>query len=135
MSAAVTTIWRWPDSTIVRVVDGDSVIAQVSKHWASEVDIGFHGSSAVEGTVTFQQRLRLNRINAAPKGTPNGDAARNRTIELTQGVLDITTIKAYKYGDSWMAEIVTADGVNISDQLVTEGLAVYWDGNGARPGG
>jgi len=49
--------------------------------------------------------------------------------------LNITTIKPYKYGDSFMAEVTLPDGTNLSDALVAAGLAVFWDGTGPRPGG
>jgi len=55
--------WSWPASTIVRVVDGDSIVARLTR------DIGFHG------TVTFDQHLRLNRINASPASTDLGKQA------------------------------------------------------------
>lgn len=129
------TIWNWPTSTISRIIDGDTIVAVLAKQWTATVDIGFNGSSTVAGSVTFLQHLRLNRINAAPKSTPAGQAAMQRTIALTQGALNISTVGAYKYGDSWMCEVVNADGLNVSDQLVVESLAVYWNGQGPRPGG
>ena len=46
--------WSWPDSHVIRVIDGDSFVARLTR------DLGFHG------TTTFEVKLRLNRINAAP---------------------------------------------------------------------
>lgn len=118
----MSTTWNWPESTCIRVIDGDTFVAQVSK------DAGFHA------IVTFQQRLRLNRINAPKKSTDAGKACLARVLELLQGTLNIDTVGAYKYGDEWMAEVTTANGLNVSDKLVKEGLAVYWNGTGSRPG-
>ena len=117
--------WLWPGSTITRVVDGDSVVARVSR------DIGFHG------VTTFEQKLRLNRINCPPAGTDVGDAATAFVVaKVTPGVIvDIETVKPYKYGDEWMAEVTLPDGSNLSDALVAAGLALYWNGTGPRPGG
>lgn len=118
------TAWIWPGSRVTRVVDGDSLVAEVTR------DLGFNGRAV------FVQRLRLNRINCPPRDTAGGLAATDATIELVDGVtVDITTVKAYKYGDQWMAEIVLPDGRNLSDVLVTAGHAAYWDGRGTRPGG
>ena len=117
--------WLWPNSTVTRIIDGDSFTARVTR------DLGFHG------TATFDVKLRLNRINAPPKNTVPGLAAAGRFNELvpiTQPVL-IETVKAYKYGDEWMAEVTLADGRNVSDVLVAESFASYWDGTGPRPGG
>lgn len=128
--------WEWPNTPITRVVDGDTFDATV----VSKVkqDVGF--AIVFEQTVSFPVRLRLNRINAAKSSTKRGKAATARLIELTTGVLThLTTIKHYKYGgpdDSvaeYMAELVLPDGRNVSDVLVAEKLADYWDGNGPRP--
>ena len=124
-------MWDWPNSKITRVIDGDSVDAIVTR------DVGF-------GIKTLLPiRLRLNRINAASKNTVKGKAATARVRELIEGkTVNLSTIKAYKYGNDgdetqeqdgeWMAEISTAEG-NLSDLLVSEKLAVYWDGEGPRP--
>ena len=117
-------VWSWPGASITRVIDGDSVIARLTR------DIGFNG------TVTFDQRLRLNRINAAPRGTELGQRARAFVVLWLDGQsLNIDTVKPYKYGDEWMAEVFGTNGGNLSDALVTAGHAVYWNGTGPRPGG
>ena len=120
--------WSWPNSTITRVLDGDTVEACLTR------DIGF------EGSVTFPVRLRLNRINADPAKSDRGFRAKARLLTLTAGRrLTVITGRGYKYGapagktGEWMAELVLADGCNLSDLLVAEGLAVYWDGQGPRP--
>lgn len=129
------TTWNWPGSTIARVLDGDTFTALLPGVSTVTIDIGFHGSETLTSSRTFLQRLRLNRINAAPVKSVAGAACTARATELMQGALNISTVGAYKYGDEWMAEVVNADGVNVSDQLITEGLAVYWNGQGPRPGG
>ena len=122
----MTTPWAWPASTIVRVIDGDSLVARLTK------DVGFNGS------VTFEQKLRLNRVNTPPVKTDAGKAAAAYVTGMLGLPVDITTLRAYKYGSEtgeWMAEVTLAGGVNLSDALVTAGHALYWDGTGARPGG
>src|SRR5206468_907907 len=78
--------WDWPDSTITRVIDGDSLVAEVHR------DLGFNG------TATFRQKLRLNRINAKPAKTPEGKAATAAVIGMVTDPVHITTLKSYKYG-------------------------------------
>jgi endonuclease YncB( thermonuclease family) len=116
--------WAWPASKVVRIIDGDSFTAEVHR------DLGFHG------TATFLQKMRLNRINASPVKTDAGTRATAAVsaLMLNQPVL-IETTGAYKFGDEWMAEVTLLDGRNVSDALVAAGVAVYWDGNGPRPGG
>lgn len=121
--------WPWPNTVISRVLDGDSVDADlVNEH------VGF-GVQA-----SFPMRLRLNRINAAPSSTTKGKQAKARVLALTAGLrLHVVTGKGYKYGapdgkaGEWMAEVQLPDGRNLSDLLVAENLATYWDGQGPRP--
>jgi endonuclease YncB( thermonuclease family) len=121
--------WPWPNTVISRVLDGDSVDADL---------VNDHVGFGVQ--LTFPMRLRLNRINAAPSSTVKGKQAKARVLALTAGArLNVTTGKGYKYGapdgkaGEWMAEVQLPDGSNLSDVLVSEGLAVYWDGQGPRP--
>lgn len=122
------TAWRWPDSTIVRVIDGDTVDALVRR------DLGFGGMAILP------VRLRLNRVNAPKLSSVAGRLARDRVLGLTLGEpADVTTIKSYKYGGpdnqvgEYMAEIVLPSVGNLSDLLIAERLAVAWDGAGVRP--
>jgi endonuclease YncB( thermonuclease family) len=117
----MTTPWEWPNSTISRVIDGDSLVAEVHR------DLGFNG------TATFRQKLRLNRINAKPAKTAEGKAATAAVLGLVTDPVHITTVGPYKYGDEFMAELVLPDGRNLADTLVSLGLATYWDGHGPRP--
>lgn len=116
--------WVYPDSKVTRIIDADSAVYEMG------VDIGFHG------TVTFVQKMRLNRINAPKISSEAGLAARNYFTSLVQNSsLTLVTFKPYKYGDEWMVEVYIPDrnGLNVSDELVKQGMAVYWDGNGPRP--
>jgi endonuclease YncB( thermonuclease family) len=122
--------WQWPGTVITAVVDGDTVDALLIR------DLGFGGWTSLP------MRLRLNRINVPPNKTPIGLQAAARVHGETYGLLvQVTTVKSYKYGGpagkvaEYMAEIVLPDGRNLSDDLVSAGLAVYWDGAGPRPGG
>lgn len=124
----MATEWVWPASIISRVIDGDTVDAMLTR------DLGF------EASATFPVRLRLNRINAAPGSTATGARCKARVLALTAGAkVTITTGKGYKYGapdgktGEWMAEVLLPDGRNLSDLLVSEGSAVFWDGQGPRP--
>lgn len=116
--------WTWPDSLITRVIDGDSFTARVTR------DLGFHGWA------TFDVKLRLNRINALPLKSAHGLDAKRFLEELVKpnvALVEIVTTKPYKYGDEWMAEVVLNDGRNVSDEMVKNAMAVYWDGTGPRP--
>jgi endonuclease YncB( thermonuclease family) len=118
------TVWEWPDSMVTNVTDGDTIKARFTR------DIGFHGY------VTFEQQLRLNRINAMPVKTAHGLEAKTFLAELVKPGLMLVymkTVKPYKYGDEWMVEITLPDGRNVSDEMVRNLMAVYWDGTGPRP--
>lgn len=126
--------WLWLDSVVTEVIDGDTIMAKVTRtETLGPIDIGFHGEANVELSVPFEQKLRLNRTNAPKLTTKKGQAAAEAVRRLTEGRVTIQTIKPYKYGDEFMAEVTLADGRNLSDVLVSDGFAVYWDGNGPRP--
>ena len=121
------TDWQWPNSIVVRVIDGDTFVGRVTR------DLGFGGSA------TFEVKLRLNRINTPAASSVKGKAATDATkLLLASGPVDITTLRTYKYGggdtSEWMAEVTLPDGRNLSDVLVAGGFAVPWDGEGIRPG-
>jgi endonuclease YncB( thermonuclease family) len=125
-------VWQWPQSRIRNVVDGDTVDSTLIRL----VDIGFN----ITNTVTLPMRLRLARINAARSSSAKGKRAKELVIARTADVdLHITTMKSYKYGgpedkmSEYMAEVTLPDGANLSDLLVAQGLATYWDGSGPRP--
>lgn len=130
------TVWDWPGSRISRVIDGDSFEATVTR--IVSIDLGFRQTQSV--VTSFPIKLRLNRINCPPASTKVGKQATARVKELVaEELVDIETLNTYKYGGGdrpeWMAEVILEDGSNLSDLLVAEGLAVYWDGEGPRPGG
>lgn len=132
------TVWEWPGSTIPNVLDGDTLDARVTRTVVMDFGFGLHPEQTLAPVV----RMRLNRINASPAYTTLGKAATAMVRQLTAGVVvHVTTLGAYKYGgppDSpgeWMAEVTLPDGTNLADTLVTAGLAVYWSGQGPRPGG
>lgn len=93
-----------------RVIDADTVVL--------DLDLGF-----------YQWRLgrsyRLARINAPEMSTVEGVAARSSLVARLAAVVAflVTTAKSDSF-DRWIVELY-ADGANISDWLVDNGLAVY----------
>ena len=128
---------------VTDVIDGDTIDALL-------VEPAAFGLS-----LTHRPRLRLQRINAAKANAAKGRAATLALVDilddLTNPYIGITTLKPYKYAGpagtykgaipggpvdyagEYMAEIELADGLFVSDVMVSEGHAVYWDGSGPRP--
>lgn len=108
-------------ANIVRVIDGDTVIA--------DVDLGF-------GIWLRGLSLRLAGLNAPElhgATATAGQAARQRLADLVmdrQVSLD-THQGQEKYG-RWLATITVAEGV-VNEILIAEKQAVPWDGHGPRP--
>jgi endonuclease YncB( thermonuclease family) len=120
--------WAWPNTVVTRVIDGDTCDAQVTR------DLGFNGQA------TFPVRLRLHRIDCYKDTTKRGKAAKELVERLLlPAPVHAVTVGPYKYGGpktrtgEWMAELVLPDGTNLSDLLVAEKLAIYWNGQGLRP--
>lgn len=104
---------------VSEVIDGDTVDV--------EVDLGF--------SIVHKIRIRLNGINTPETRTRNkeekarGLAAKNRLKELVEGkIVLIKTEKAEleKYGR--YLGVLFVEGVNVNQQLITEGHAVSYDG-------
>ncbi len=123
--------WVFPDSTLVRVKDGDTFVALVTR----TLDAGFHQTV----TCSSVQSFRLNRCAAAPLHTASGAAAAAAFRELLEPhdqplvPFTLTSVGPYKYGDEWMAEVLLADGRNVSDLLIAEQWAAPWLGAGPQP--
>jgi endonuclease YncB( thermonuclease family) len=119
------TDWTYP-GTLTDAIDGDTFRAELHR----TVDIGFH----VEMSAVLRQKFRLNRCNTAPTNTPSGKGAAARSEELlVSGVLTITSVGPYKFGDEWMAEVILPDGRNLTDVLIAEQWAAPWNGRGTAP--
>ena len=103
---------------ITKVVDGDTLDL--------EVDLGFH--------VWIKQRVRLLGIDTPETHTLNlkekelGLKAKSLVEAVTHAakIIKINTTKSDKYGR--MLVVLTVDGVNINQKLITEGLAWTYDG-------
>jgi endonuclease YncB( thermonuclease family) len=120
------TDWTYPAATLIGVTDGDTFHAELTR----SVDLGFH----VELTATLRQKFRLNRCNTAPIGTPSGMGAAVRLrVLLAAAPFTITSVGPYKFGDEWMAEVILADGRNVTDVLIAEQWAAPWNGRGTAP--
>ncbi len=108
-------------AVVRRVIDGDTIVA--------DIDLGLH-------VWVHGEHLRLARINAPEiKGAerPRGLAARDwlrrriegRTVLIRTLPRRDGTDRKGKYG-RYLVEVFQ-DGVNLNDELVRQGLAVYRD--------
>lgn len=94
---------------IVRVVDADTL--------DFAVDLGFR--------MKLQVRCRLARVDAPEMSTQEGKAAKAALLAKTTTLQEdctISTSKGDRYG-RWIAEVVLSDGTNLSDWLLSSGLA------------
>lgn len=103
---------------VVRVIDGDTIDVQI--------DFGFHMKAT--------HRLRLLRVNTPEmKGETKtaGLAAKTFTQEWIEAHKDrgfyIRTEKSDVFG-RWLAELMTADGESLNDELLKTGQAVPFKG-------
>ncbi len=108
-----------------RVVDGDTIGGRL------KLGSGFQ----------WEALCRLAGINARERHQPGGTEARDylttlmfevlwerRTPELTVAALHVD-----KYGGRFDALVYLPNGKVLNDQLVMDGYAIPWDGQGGRP--
>lgn len=105
---------------IVRVLDGDTVIVDVS--------CGFF--------ITVRMSCRLVGINAIELHDPGGAAARDHLANLLAGPLlgptVVQSVGVDKFAGRFDAVLVAA-GVDVNARMVADGYAAAWDGTGPRP--
>jgi endonuclease YncB( thermonuclease family) len=93
---------------VAKVVDADTVDVTL--------DLGFK--------IYHEVRLRLARIDAPELSTEEGKKVRDYVVNLLPlgAPVVVKTGKGDRYG-RWIAELSTADGVNVSDTLLAHHLA------------
>jgi endonuclease YncB( thermonuclease family) len=78
-----------------------------------------------------------NGINAPELSEPGGKPSRDHLIWLVRsGTVVLKTYKdpTDKYG-RWLADVFSTAEVNLSQQMITDGFAVGWDGTETKPQG
>jgi len=107
-------------ATITRIIDADSLVV--------DLDMGRH-------LWVRDAKHRLNGCNARANTDPGGVEARdNLAVLLPVGaVVTLHSLKPYKYGDEYMADITLPDGRDLVPLLIAEQWAAPWNGRGAKP--
>ena len=99
----------------------------------ADVRVGFGWTN--QGTNGEGQPFRVAGCNAIELKQPGGQEAQAHLAALlppgTVVVLD--SLKDYKYGGEYMANVTLPDGRNLTQVLVADGFACYWQGKGAAP--
>lgn len=127
------------DGTLVRTVDGDTVVLKLTRVFTVELDLGFHVKTALVHTAAVEQTFRLLGIDTPEvvgETKVAGLAAKAALDKLLQGrALRVTSFKSDKYG-RWLCtiELPEADGsiLNVSDYMIEHGYAKPYSGSGPR---
>jgi endonuclease YncB( thermonuclease family) len=121
-AAAPTTApaGRTYDAVVVRVIDGDTFIADVS----IPVDTDF-----VKFTIVEQDSIRLLGINAPELRTPAGPAARDAlaTLDPVGTHVILSRVKPDKYSGRFDCEVTNAAGVDCNAWMVAHSFAVPYN--------
>jgi len=118
--------------TVRSVYDGDTLVADIDLPAQQFRALG----RTMKVAVTLQgERIRLAGINAPELYTAEGKKARAELAAWlpsgTRGILRTSGRELEKYGRAFgRIEIAGAD---LSARLIAAGLAVRWNGKGARP--
>ncbi len=127
------------DGTLVRTVDGDTVVLKLTRVFTVELDLGFHVKTALVHTAAFEQTFRLLGIDTPEvvgETKVAGLAAKAALDKLLQGrALRVTSFKSDKYG-RFLCDIVVDAGaegsINAAEYMLANGFAKPYDGRGAR---
>ena len=108
---------------VLKIIDGDSV--------RLSVDAGFgitlkNQSCRISAVDTPESRLNVKRYPERAKEKELGLKAKARLKELLEGEVILHCLKRDKYGR--LLGVLYADGKNVGERLVKEGLACHYDG-------
>jgi len=125
--------WTWMQSEIVRVIDGDTVVARLTSVCKQEFDFGFYMKDQVTQTHTVDINLRLAGINTPEirgeqkeAGLVSKDALiymLGERFKAKGGQLRVVTHKPGKYGGRWIATLYMVFPPTESD--LAEGAAEF----------
>lgn len=106
-------------ATVVRVIDGDSVLV--------DLDLGFY--------VRVRLSCRLAGINALEIGQPGGAEAREHLSSMlpTGATVVVESVSVDKYAGRFDGRIQLLGGGDAGAVMVADGYAAAWDGRGRRP--
>lgn len=109
-------------ATVVRVIDGDTIVAKLRATFVQEIDLGFHIIDRVVLEKVTEQHLRLTGIDAPELKDPGGEKARDTLIALLgTGPLTVRTYLQDHFG-RWLAEIWSGE-ININQAMIASGFA------------
>lgn len=106
-------------ATVVRVIDGDTVIV--------DVDLGFY--------MVARMSCRLTGINARELHDAGGAAARDYLAGLLPVGISalVSSVKPDKYAGRFDGIVYNDVPVSVNAQMITAGYAASWDGHGTAP--
>lgn len=120
------------NATFIRNHDGDTISVVVDR-----------GEFDYKGEPDHPFPIRLNGINANELSEPGGPEARDHLALIMADFaaspsLGLYTIKPYKYGEEWVADVIyrdkaTGELINLCEQVISCGYAMAWDGTGTAP--
>jgi len=125
--------WQY-DGKLVRVIDGDTVILELSKVFSYAVDFGFHIKEVIMNRKVATVTLRLLGLDT-PELRTKDEEIKDKAIQaknelerlLNLGALHVETTKADSFG-RYLATIHVTDekGVrtNVNRTLIEQGFAV-----------
>lgn len=121
------------EGTVVRVIDGDTVILSLKKEFSLDIDFGFHIKDTVhlhkEAIITFRL-LGINTPEIVGASKADGLKAKAELERLLSlGTIKVISEKADKYG-RWLATLIVTDSTgietNVNETLVKTGFAVIY---------
>jgi len=118
--------------TVLSVYDGDTIVADIT---LPPQEIRAMGKLLKVSVALQGERVRIAGIQAPELNTAAGKRSRDELASWlpkgTAAVLRTYGCETEKYGRGFGRVLV--NGADLSDRLVSAGLAVKWDGKGRRP--
>lgn len=119
---------RVPYETITRVLDGDTVA--IEARWFPYPDMKWSVRMSGIDTPEKGSRAHCDRERTL---AAQARATTERLVRETNGRVRLFNVHHDKYGGRFNADIIMADGRNMSEELIRAGVARRYTGQGPKP--
>ena len=133
--------WTYGEVSLVRVIDGDTVVLRLEREYVQEIDFGFYIYDRATVLKTTEVHFRVHGLNTPEvvgEQKVRGLAAKAALEALLgSGKIKVRSLKPDKYGGRFLAEIWVQQPdkpeISVTAYMIEAGHAKSYDGTGVKP--
>lgn len=141
MTAKKIYEWTYGEVSLVRAIDGDTVVLRLEREYVQEIDFGFYIYDRSTFLKTTEVIFRLNGLNTPEvvgEQKARGLLAKAALEELLRsGQIRVRSLKPDKYGGRFLADVWVQQPdkpeISVTEYMIESGHAKSYDGTGVKP--